>query len=99
MSGSGHRKLVVLVLFMTAALLSASMLAPAFGAPQAVSVASLAKKLSATLKIANRADKNATTALAGLKASPAQGPAGPAGPTGPAGVKGDAGAPGAKGLR
>jgi hypothetical protein len=97
MWGSGQRKLALLVLCVTAALLSASMLAPAFGAPRAVSAVSVAKKLSSTLKIAKRADKNAKKALAGLKARPAPGPAGPAGPPGPAGATGDAGAPGAKG--
>lgn len=100
MPGSGRRRVVVLVLFTLAALLSASMLAPAFGAPQAVSAASLAKKLALTLKIAKRADKNAKRAIAGLQSQGqgggtggqgGQGPAGPKGATGPKGDKGDPG--------
>jgi hypothetical protein len=53
-------RIVVLTLLTTAALLSASMLAPAFGAPKAVSATSLASKLARTLRIAKRADRNAT---------------------------------------
>ena len=58
------------------------MLAPAFGAPQATSVASLAKKLSRTLKIAQRADRNAKRAIGGLQV---EGKRGQPGATGPAG--------------
>jgi hypothetical protein len=54
-------------------------LAPALGAPRAVSAASLAKKVSQALKTAKRADKNAKRALRQAK-------------TGPAGPKGDRGA-------
>ena len=43
------------------------MLAPAFGAPKAVSAVSLAKKLTRTTKIAKRADRNAKRAIAGLQ--------------------------------
>ena len=84
-----------LVLLSLAALLGASILAPAFGAPEEVSVVSLGKKLSRTLKIAKRADKNAKLALAGLKApggqgaTGTQGPPGEGGPVGPTGSKGD----------
>jgi hypothetical protein len=81
----------ILVLLTAAALLCASMLAPAFGAPKAVSAVSLAKQLAKTTKIAKRADKNAKRAL--RKAKP-----GPKGDTGPAGPKGDRGAPGAPGA-
>jgi hypothetical protein len=81
----------ILVLLTAAALLCASMLAPAFGAPKAVSAVSLAKRLAKTTKIAKRADKNAKRAL--RKAKP-----GPKGDTGPAGPKGDRGAPGAPGA-
>jgi hypothetical protein len=80
----------ILVLLTAAALVCASMLAPAFGAPKAVSAVSLAKKLATTTKIAKRADKNAKRALRNAKT-------GPKGDTGPAGPKGDRGAPGAPG--
>jgi Collagen triple helix repeat (20 copies) len=89
-----RRRMIMIVLLSVAALLSASMLAPAFGAPQAVSAVSLAKKLSRTLKIAKRADRNAKRAIAGLQVPGGQGPAGPAGATGSAGPKGDKGDPG-----
>ena len=62
-----RRRVGFMVLLSVAAVLSASMLAPAFGAPKAVSAASVAKKLARTLKIAKRADKNAKRALAGLQ--------------------------------
>lgn len=93
----GKRRITMIVLLSTAALLSASMLAPAFGAPQAVSAASLAKKLSATLKIAKRADRNAKRAIKGLQVEGGRGPAGPAGARGAAGAQGVAGVAGAKG--
>ncbi len=80
----------ILVLLTAAALLCASMLAPAFGAPKAVSAVSLANKLAKTTKIAKRADKNAKRALRKAKT-------GPNGDTGPAGPKGDRGAPGVPG--
>jgi hypothetical protein len=85
-----NRRIVLLVLVTAAALLSASMLAPAFGAPQAVSAANLASKLTRTLKIATRADKNAKRAIVGLQ-SVKQNTQGPAGPTGPKGEKGEPG--------
>jgi hypothetical protein len=91
---SSRKRVGWLVLLSMAGLLSASMLAPAFGAPHAVSAVSLAKKLTATLKIANRADRNAKLAIAGLKA---QGGTGPQGPAGPQGGPGASGAPGSKG--
>jgi hypothetical protein len=84
----------ILVLLTAAALLCASMLAPAFGAPKAVSAVSLAKKLAKTTKIAKRADKNAKRAL--RKAKP--GPKGDTGPAGPRGATGAPGAPGASGA-
>jgi hypothetical protein len=95
--GTRRRRGTFLVLLSTAALLSASMLAPAFGAPKAVSATSVASKLATTLKIAKRADRNAKRAIAGLQQGGARGPQGPAGPAGPAGAvgpKGDKGAPG-----
>ena len=70
------------------------MLAPAFGAPKAVSAVSLAKKLAKTTKIAKRADKNAKRAL--RKAKP--GSKGDTGPAGPRGATGAPGAPGASGA-
>jgi hypothetical protein len=85
-----------LVLISVAALLCASMLAPAFGAPQATSAASLAKKLASTLRIAKRADRNAKRAIKGLQVEGKRGPAGPPGATGAPGApgaKGDQGAP------
>ena len=85
-----------LVLISVAALLCASMLAPAFGAPQATSAASLAKKLASTLRIAKRADRNAKRAIKGLQVEGKRGPAGPPGATGAqgaTGAKGDQGAP------
>jgi hypothetical protein len=91
---SSRKRVGLLVLLSMAALLSASMLAPAFGAPHAVSAVSLAKKLTATLKIAKRADRNAKLAIAGLKA---QGGTGPQGPAGLQGGTGASGAPGSKG--
>ena len=84
----------ILVLLTAAALLCASMLAPAFGAPKAVSAVSLAKKLAKTTKIAKRADKNAKRAL--RKAKP--GSKGDTGPAGPRGATGAPGAPGASGA-
>ena len=87
----GRRRAMLLTLLALAALLSASMLAPAFGAPKAVSAVSLAKKLAKTTKIAKRADKNAKRALRKAKT-------GPRGDTGPAGPKGDRGAPGLPGA-
>jgi hypothetical protein len=85
-----------IVLISVAALLCASMLAPAFGAPQATSAASLAKKLASTLRIAKRADRNAKRAIRGLQVEGKQGPAGPPGATGATGApgpKGDQGDP------
>ena len=82
------------VLLSMAALVSASMLAPAFGAPQAVSAASLASKVTKALKLAKRADANATKAL-NKPGTP--GPQGPAGPTGDRGANGNIGSPGATG--
>ena len=84
----------ILVLLTAAALLCASMLAPAFGAPKAVSAVSLAKQLAKTTKIAKRADKNAKRAL--RKAKP--GSKGDTGPAGPRGATGAPGAPGASGA-
>ena len=94
---AGKRKVTMIVLLSVAALLSASMLAPAFGAPQAVSAASLANKLAATLKIAKRADRNAKRAIKGLQVEGGLGPKGPAGAKGAAGAQGAAGVAGAKG--
>jgi hypothetical protein len=88
------RRNTFVVLISAAALLCASMLAPAFGAPQATSAASLAKKLASTLRIAKRADRNAKRAIAGLQVEGKRGSAGQPGATGPAGQPG---APGAKG--
>jgi hypothetical protein len=93
----GRRRIALLVLLTTAALFSASMLAPAFGAPQAVSAVNLASKLARTLKIATRADRNAKRAIAGLQSQGRQGGQGGQGgdgPAGPAGPKGDKGEPG-----
>jgi hypothetical protein len=90
------RRTTFLVLISVAALLCASMLAPAFGAPQATSAASLAKKLASTLRIAKRADRNAKRAIKGLQVEGKRGPAGPPGATGAqgaAGAKGDQGEP------
>jgi uncharacterized low-complexity protein len=103
-----HRRLVLVVLLTASALISASMLAPAFGAPKAVSAASLAKKLARTLTIAKRADRNAKRAIKGLQAEGRQGAPGAAGapgtpgaqgPQGPQGAKGDDGDPGAPATR
>ena len=74
-----------LVLLCLAALLCVSILAPAFGAPEEVSVVSLGKKLSRTLKIAKRADKNAKLALAGLRHQAAKAQQAPRAPRGRAG--------------
>jgi len=94
---SGKRRITLTVVLGAGALLSASMLAPAFGAPQAVSAVSLAKKLAATSTIAKRADRNAKRAIKGLQARPAAGPAGPPGAPGLPGANGAPGADGAKG--
>jgi len=75
----------------TAALVSASVLAPAFGAPKAVSAASLASKVAKALKLAKRADTNAKKALNRGGSPGPQGASGPAGPAGPAGERGAAG--------
>jgi hypothetical protein len=91
------RRTTFLVLISVAALLCASMLAPAFGAPQATSAASLAKKLASTLRIAKRADRNAKRAIAGLQVEGKRGPAGPPGATGANGTNGTNGAKGDKG--
>ncbi len=93
------RRRLLIVLLSTAALLSASMLAPAFGAPQATSVASLAKKLSRTLKIAQRADRNAKRAIGGLQVEGRRGQPGATGATGPAGPGGAQGAQGTQGAK
>ena len=90
MPGPGRRRFTLLVLADGGAA-SASMLAPAFGKPNAVSAASLASKLAKTLKIA---DRNAKRAIAGLQVQGARGPEGPPGAPGAAGPKGDTGAPG-----
>lgn len=92
---SGKRRTTLTVLVIAAALLSASMLAPAFGAPKAVSAVSLTKKLAKTLMIAKRADRNAKRAIKGLQT---HGPAGPPGAAGAAGAAGPAGAPGVNGT-
>ena len=94
---SGKRRIALTALLGAAALLSASMLAPAFGAPKAVSAVSLAKKLAATSTIAKRADRNAKRAIKGLQARPTAGPAGPAGAPGLPGANGAPGVNGAKG--
>jgi hypothetical protein len=93
------RKPVFVVLMSVGALLCASMLAPAFGAPKAVSAATVAQKLARTLKIAKRADRNAKRAIAGLQEveSGVAGPKGDPGATGATGPKGDSGLPGPKG--
>src|SRR4051794_26782049 len=91
------RRTTFIVLITVAALLCASMLAPAFGAPEATSAASLAKKLASTLKIAKRADRNAKRAIKGLQVEGKRGPAGPPGATGAAGQPGTPGAKGDKG--
>jgi hypothetical protein len=88
-----RRRVVVLVLSVTA-LLSASMLAPALGAPKAVSATSLVSKVARALRLSKRADRNAQRALANSRKP---GPAGPPGAVGAKGEKGDAGAPGDKG--
>ena len=87
------RRTTLTVLLSVAALLCASMLAPAFGAPKAVSAVSLAKKLARTTKIAKRADRNAKRAIAGLQHVSGGGTGG-TGATGPRGPKGDKGDPG-----
>ena len=91
MKRSGRGRLWAVVLLAVAAVLSASMLAPAFGAPKAVSAASLASKVAKALKLSKKANLNAKTALANSRASGPQGPAGPGGTNGTAGAKGDAG--------
>ena len=102
------RRMTLTVLLAGAALLSASMLAPAFGAPKAVSAVSLAKKLSTTLAIAKRADRNAKRAIKALQAPDgtggagtpgAQGQPGPQGLQGPKGDRGDVGTPGPPGPK
>jgi len=91
---ASRRRIMFVVGLSLAALLSASMLAPAFGAPEAVSAQSVAKKLARTLKIAKRADRNAKRAL---RRARTPGPAVAPGASGPTGPQGPAGAPGAKG--
>lgn len=95
-----RRRIVFMTSLSVAALLCATMLAPAFGAPKAVSAASLAKKLATTLKIAKRADRNAKRAIKALQTPGVpgkDGAPGVAGPAGPKGDKGERGAPGAPG--
>ena len=94
---SGKRRIALTALLGAAALLSASMLAPAFGAPKAVSAVSLAKKLTSTTKIAKRADRNAKRAIRALQKRPTAGPAGPPGAPGLPGANGAPGVNGAKG--
>jgi hypothetical protein len=91
MTRSGRGRVWAVVLLAIAAVLSASMLAPAFGAPKAVSAASLASKVAKALKLSKKANSNAKKALANSRASGPQGPAGPGGTNGTAGAKGDAG--------
>jgi hypothetical protein len=92
------RRTTLTVLVFAAALLCASMLAPAFGAPKAVSAVSLAKKLARTTKIAKRADRNAKRAIAGLQ-HVSGGGTGATGPRGPKGDKGDKGDQGIQGVQ
>jgi hypothetical protein len=94
-----RRRTIFGVLVLVAALLSASMLAPAFGAPQAVSATSLAKKLATTLTIAKRADRNAKRAIKGLQVQGDPGPAGARGAPGASGAPGQPGTNGAAGDR
>jgi hypothetical protein len=96
---SRRRRTTLTVLLAAAALLSASMLAPAFGAPKAVSAVSLAKTLAATSTIAKRADRNAKRAIRALQAPRAGGPAGPRGAPGAPGLAGANGAPGVNGAK
>jgi hypothetical protein len=96
---SGKRRISLTVLLGVAALLSASMLAPAFGAPKAVSAVSLAKKLAATTTVAKRADRNAKRAIKALQAPKQAGPPGPAGAPGAPGPAGANGAPGVNGAK
>jgi len=86
-----------LVLLAIATVLSASMLAPAFGAPKAVSAATLASKVATALKLSKAANKNAKRALTRARQPGAGGPAGERGATGATGAKGDNGAQGATG--
>src|SRR3954465_10508363 len=100
----GRRRAIFLTLLVLAGLLSASVRAPAFGAPKAVSAVSLAKKLTRTTKIAKRADRNAKRAIAGLQhvsggTTGPQGPPGPKGDPGTAANKGDPGPPGPPGPK
>jgi hypothetical protein len=94
---SARRRTIFGVLVVVAALLSASMLAPAFGAPRAVSAASLAKKLAQTLTIAKRADRNAKRAIKGLQVQGNPGPRGAPGAPGAPGLPGAQGGAGGKG--
>ena len=98
MSQAGtRRRTLVLVALVAGAVLSISMIAPAFGAPQAVSAASLAKKVAQALKLAKTADRNARKALSEPGPIGHQGATGPTGPTGATGATGATGEQGAKG--
>jgi len=87
-----------LVLLAIATVLSASMLAPAFGAPKAVSAATLASKVATALKLSKAANRNAKRALTRARQPGPGGPAGERGATGATGAKGDNGAQGATGA-
>ena len=109
MVGPGRRRVLLIVLLSLAALLSASMLAPAFGAPDAVSASSLASKVARALKLSKAANRKASAALArsgqpgptggdGAAGEKGQtGATGPGGPAGAAGEKGDTGEQGKQG--
>jgi hypothetical protein len=94
-----RRRPAFLVLVTMAALLCASTLAPAFGAPEATSAASLASRVAKALKLAKKADKTSKRALANRGPQGPVGPAGAPGSAGPSGAAGPAGAKGAKGDR
>jgi len=92
-----RRRTTFTIAITVAALLCASMLAPAFGAPQSVSAATAASKLARALKLSKRADKNAKRALANSRKPGPAGADGAAGAKGEAGAKGDTGAAGSAG--
>jgi hypothetical protein len=73
-----RRRVAFVVLLSVGALLCASMLAPAFGAPKVVSAASLASKVAKALKLSKRADRNAQRALANSRKPDPAGPLGAA---------------------
>lgn len=101
MSQPVPRRRFATAVLVVAALIVASILAPAFGAPQGVSAVNLAGKVAKALKLSKSAKKTAKAANRTARRALAQagepGPTGPQGVAGPTGPRGQAGTDGSEG--